>query len=228
MLPLCCPSFLFPDTHAMNRRCAENCFHQLIEITEGAREGVDSLEIGFNNELCEVSLINFRDAQNPESEDVLEDENKFKRILYNTMYTHYDLQQPVQFNFVINCASSEEYRVYPGGDDDARCPWCPGIEPGEDIGSYELRKHVMPQIHKLFTDNDHDDWMYGRRIFRMNNRGNKVICVIEWNHPSPNAGAAAAALLRTGLPLDLIQNACDSEQGNYAKKLKRSYTWVGW
>ena len=51
--------------------------------------------------------------------------------------------------------------------DDPAAWFQPAIEPNEDIGSYQLR--VLPAMRKMFTDDhdNHEDWMYGRRTFRM-------------------------------------------------------------
>ena len=87
-----------------------------------------------------------------------------------------------------------------------------------------MRTHVLPAMRKLFTDDhdDHEDWTYGRRTFRMHDDGDNVSCVINWNHPLPNAGAAAYALgKRGGVHDNLIQYALEWEERNYAKRFKR-------
>ena len=145
------------------------------------------------------------------------------------MYTHYQLQQPVEFNFIICCPTWVEEPCFADNDyidaDDY-----PGIQSNEDIGSYQFRTHVLPAMRKLFTDDhdDHEDWTYGRRTFRMGDGGNEVSCVINWNHPFPNAGAAAYALGKRGaVPDDLIQYALEWEEPYYAKRLKRDpEQWV--
>ena len=161
-------------------------------------------------------------------ERIQEEENECIHILYNIMYTHYPLQQPVEFHLTIGCSTRGEDPQYP---DDYRDPDdYPGIQSDEDIGSYQLRTHALPAMRKLFTDDhdDHEDWTYGRRTFRMNDDGDNLSCVINWNHPLPNAGAAAYALgKRGGVPDDLIQYALEWEQHNYAKRFKRDREqWV--
>ena len=95
-----------------------------------------------------------------------------------------------------------------------------------DTWKYKLRKYVMPAMHKLFTDDhdDHEDWTYGRQTFRMKDRDQdfKIFCVINWNLPSPNAGAAAYALqLQEGVSKDLVQDILEWQQCNYAKRFRR-------
>ena len=209
---------------AMKRlQCAAQAFfEQLIEITEGAYDGVDTLKVDFNNQWCVIDLINYREPIE-EEEQIQEEENEFIHILYNIMYTHYQLEQPVEFDLTIGCPGRRENPQFPQADDPAA--WFqPTIEPNEDIGSYELRTHVLPAMRKLFTDDhdDHGDWTYGRRTFSMKDDGDKVSCVINWNRRLPNAGAAAYALgKRGGVPNDLIQYALEWEQRNYAKRFKR-------
>ena len=76
---------------------AKHFFEQLIKITESALDGVDSLIIQFNNQQGLIDLIHHRDPNEVEEERIHKEENEFIHILYNIMYTHYRLQQPVEF-----------------------------------------------------------------------------------------------------------------------------------
>ena len=144
------------------------------------------------------------------------------------MYTHYQLQQPVEFYLIIVCRSRVGIRRAFAGTLDR--PNYPGIQSDEDTGSYALRTHVLPAMRKLFTDDhdDHGDWTYGRRTFRMKDDGDKVSCVVNWNHPLPNAGAAAFALGKgRGVPDDSIQYALEYGGRINAKRFKRDpEQWV--
>ena len=196
-------------------------------MAEDAYDAVDSLVIQFNKQRCVIDLINYRISSTIEEEEEQE-ENEFIHVLYNIMYTHYQLQQPVEFYLIIVCRSRVGVRRAFAGTLDR--PNYPGIQSDEDTGSYALRTHVLPAMRKLFTDDhdDHEDWTYGRRTFRMKDDGDKVSCVINWNHPLPNAGAAAFALGKgRGVPDDLIQYALEYGGPINAKRFKRDpEQWV--
>ena len=211
------------------RARAKHFFEQLIKITESAFHGVVSLVIQFNNQQGVIDLIDHQDPNELEEERIMKEENEFIHILYNIMYTHYQLQQPVKLYLTILCQTRVEEPLF-ADDDYIEADDYPGIRSDEDIGSYQLRTHVLPAMRKLFTDDHHDQevWTYGRRTFRMDGDGDNVSCVINWNHPLPNAGAAAYALgKRRGVPNDLIQYALEWEQRNYAKRFERDpEEWV--
>ena len=183
------------------RARSKKFFERLIDITVQAYDGVDTLTIEFNNQGCEIALINYRDPNELEEEQIQEEENKFIRILYNIMYTHYQLQQPVEFDLFIGCAGRVENVQYPSDNGDDDDDDYEDIRPNEDIGSYQLRTNVLPAMRTLFTedhDDDREDWTYGRRTFRMTEDVDEVQCVINWNHPLPNAAAATYALGKKG------------------------------
>ena len=203
---------------------------------------MDTLTIEFNNHGCEIALINYWDPNELEEEQIQKEENKFIRILYNIMYTHYQLQQPIEFDLFIGCESGRVKNVqypsdlfigcqsgrvenvqYPSNNDDDY----EDIQPNEDIGSYQLRTNVLPAMRTLFIedhDDDCEDWTHGRRTFRMTDYVDEVQGVINWNHPLPDAAAAAYALGKKGggvVPKDLIQYALEWDRGNYAERFER-------
>ena len=168
-----------------------------------------------------------------EEKRIQEADNEFIHILYNIMYTHYQLQQPVEFYLIILCQTRVQEPYFAddiNNMDDMDADDYPAIQSNEDIGSFQLRTYVLPAMRKLFTDehDDHKDWTYGRRTFRMDDDGDNVFCVIKWNHPLPNAGAAAFALGKgRGVPDDLIRCTLEWEQRNYAKRFERDpEQWV--
>ena len=172
------------------QRAARAFFEQLIGITVFAIMGVDSLKIDFKNQWCVIDLIKYQDPI--EEKERIQEKEEISYIYCTTLCTHTTiLKQPVEFDLIILCQIRAEKQLHYLHADNYQ-----GIQSNEDIGSYELRTDVLPAMRQLFTDDhdDHADWTYGRRAFSMKDDGDKVSCVINWNHPLPNAGAADFAL----------------------------------
>ena len=207
---------------------ANRFFNQLLDITErwclrvSMVAGVDSLlKIEFDTEQGEIDLTNYH-GDGGLGNDERGQEKQLKHVLYNILYAHHKLQQPVRFKLIIDSwMRLTKPPMYPGEGEYTQFP---GIEPGEDIGSYELRI-MMLAIRNLFTADygDHGDWTYGRRTLKVEDQIDKIVCVIAWNLPLPNAATAVLALqAKCDLPKELIQHASEYVNGYLAKLVKRT------
>ena len=207
---------------------ANRFFNQLLDITKrwclrvSMVAGVDSLlKIEFDTKQGEIHLTNCH-GDGGLGNDKRGQEKQFKNVLHNILYAHQRLQQPVRLKLIIDSwMPLTKPPMYPGEGEYTQFP---GIEPGEDIGSYELRI-MMLAIRNLFTADygDHGDWTYGRRTLKVEDQINNIVCVIASNPPSPNAATAVLALqAKCDLPEELIQHASEYVNGYYAKLVKRT------
>ena len=207
---------------------ANQFFNQLLDITErwclrvSMVAGVDSvLKNEFDTKQGEIDLTNYHGAGGLEN-DERGQEKQFKHVLYNILYAHHKLQQPVRFKLNIDSwMRVTKPPMYPGAGEYTHFR---GIEQGEDISSYEL--HIMMlAIRNLFTADygDHGDWTYGRRTLKVEDQIDKIVCVIASNPPSPNAATAVLALqAKCDLPEEPSQHASEYVNGYYAKLVKRT------
>ena len=96
--------------------------------------GVDSVsKIEFDTEQGEIDLTNYH-GDGGLGKDDRGQEKQFKHVLYNILYAHHKLQQPVRFKLIIDswmCLTKPP--IYPGEGEYTEFP---GIKPCEDIGPY--------------------------------------------------------------------------------------------
>ena len=202
---------------------ANRIFNQLLDITErwclrvSMVTGVDSvLEIEFATRQGAIDLTNYH-SNGGLGHYERGHEKQFKHVLYNILYAHHKFQQPVRFKLIKDSwMRLTKPPMYPGEEEYTEFP---GMEPDEDIGSYELRIMLLA-IRNLFTADygDRGDWTYGRRTLRVEDQVDKIVCAIACNPLSPDAATAVLALqAKCDLPDELIQYASEYVNGYYAK-----------
>ena len=119
---------------------------QLIRITVSAISVVHCLVIQFNNQQGKIDLGDYQDLKELEDKPIQETENEFIHLLYNIMYAHCQLQQPIEFYLIILCQTRVQEPYFADGIndmDDMDAGDYPGIQSNEDVGSYQLRTHVF-------------------------------------------------------------------------------------
>ena len=176
---------------------AETLFNQLIRITAHARRVnnttarnepcVDSLEVVFNDQQGMIDLIDYQPPESMRWVGTM-DEKKFKYILYNIVYTYYELRQSVQFDLILHYSTTEHVTrgsAWPShqGSMITRLR-VPGISsssyPMYISDSEPLHVDIIPAIREVFTLDDHDN---GGRTIRVADHGlGSVVCTVHWNH----------------------------------------------